>query len=286
MLKAVFAKWCCRDWMESTTTDVIWPVRVNEILRDFSGKVALVTGATSGIGLASALKLASCGAALMLSGRDEQRGLALRDQIRDAGGMAEFIAGDIRDAGFCQALVQDCTQRLRRLDVLVNSAGVCMAASTLQTSDQIWRETMAVNVDGTFYTSRAALRVMVEQGSGSIVNIASDWGLVGAPEAAAYCASKGAVVMLTKAMAMDHARQGIRVNAVCPGDTDTPMMEADFAQRGLSPEQGRALAGADIPMGRMASAEEVARAVCFLASDAASFITGAALPVDGGHSSM
>jgi len=258
---------------------------VNEFLRDFHGKVALVTGATSGIGRACALELASCGAALMLSGRDEQRGLALRDRIRDAGGTGEFIAGDIQDARFCQALVEACVERLRRLDVLVNSAGICKVASTLQTSDEIWRETMAVNVDGTFFTSRAALRVMVKQGAGNIVNIASDWGLVGAAEAAAYCASKGAVVMLTKAMAMDHARQGIRVNAVCPGDTDTPMMEADYTQRGLSPEQGRALAGEGIPMGRMASAEEVARVVCFLASDAASFITGAALPVDGGHSS-
>ncbi|MCJ7555370.1 MAG: glucose 1-dehydrogenase [Gammaproteobacteria bacterium] len=252
---------------------------------DFQYKVALVTGATSGIGRACALELASCGANLMLSGRDEQRGLALRDQIRDAGGTAEFIAGNVQDSSFCQVMVEACVKRFGRLDTLVNSAGICKVASTLRTTDEIWRETMAVNVDGTFFTSRAALRVMVEQGTGNIVNIASDWGLVGAAEAAAYCASKGAVVMLTKAMAMDHARQGIRVNAVCPGDTDTPMMEADYNQRGLSPEQGRALAGEDIPMGRMASAEEVARVVCFLASDAASFITGAALPVDGGHSS-
>lgn len=252
---------------------------------DFKHKVALVTGATSGIGLACALELAGCGASLMLSGRDEQRGLALRDQIRSLGHQAEFIAGDVRDSGFCELMVDACVQRFGRLDVLVNSAGIIKAASTLDTSDEIWRETMAVNVDGTFFSSRAALRVMVEQGCGTIVNIASDWGLVGAPQAAAYCASKGAVVMLTKAMAMDHARQGIRVNAVCPGDTDTPMMEADFSRRGLSPEQGRALAGEGIPMGRMAAAGEVARAVCFLASDAASYITGAALPVDGGHSS-
>lgn len=260
--------------------------QANKFLIDFRGKVALVTGATSGIGLASALELAGLGADLMLTGRDPQRGLALCDQIRSLGRKAEFIAGDVRDPGFCATMVDACVTRLGRLDVLVNSAGVCKVASTLDTTDEIWRETMAVNVDGTFFTTRAALRVMVEQGSGNIVNIASDWGLVGAPEAAAYCASKGAVVMLTKAMAMDHARQGIRVNAVCPGDTDTPMMEHDYTQRGLSPEQGRALAGEGIPMGRIASAQEVARVVCFLASDAASYITGAALPVDGGHSSM
>jgi len=142
---------------------------------------------------------------------------------------------------------------------------------------------MDINVSGTFFTSRAALRVMAAQGAGSIVNIASDWGLVGAPEAAAYCASKGAVVLLSKAMALDHAADGIRVNAVCPGDTDTPMMSRDFSQRGWSEEQGRQASAAGIPLGRMATATEVAQLVCFLASDAAGFITGAALPIDGGH---
>lgn len=251
---------------------------------DFTDKVALVTGATSGIGMATALELARLGADVVLSGRDLERGMALRDQIRAMGCKADFLAGDVRLPAYCELLVQDCVMRLGKLDVLVNSAGICHAASTLDTTDEIWHETMDINVNGTFFASRAALRVMSEQGSGSIVNIASDWGLVGAPEAAAYCASKGAVVMLTKAMAMDHAGQGIRVNAVCPGDTDTPMMEADFAQRGQSSEEGRALSGEGIPMGRMATAEEVARVVCFVASDAASFMTGTAVPVDGGHS--
>lgn len=259
---------------------------MNEPFLNFHGKVALVTGASSGIGLATALELAHHGASVMVSGRDESRCMAVRDQIRQSGGAAEFMAGDVRQRAFCDELVAACVARLGSLDVLINSAGICKAASTVETSDDIWHDTMDINVNGTFFVSRAALRVMVGQGSGSIVNIASDWGLVGAPEAAAYCASKGAVVMLTKAMAMDHARQGIRVNAVCPGDTDTPMMDADFAQRGQTPEQGRALSGEAIPMGRMARVEEVARVVCFVASDAASFMTGTAVPVDGGHSSI
>ena len=258
---------------------------MNKPFLEFNDKVALVTGATSGIGLASALELVSHGARVMLSGRDESRGVALRDQIRASGGVAEFMAGDVRQRAFCDDLVAACVARLGRLDVVINSAGICQAASTIETSDEIWHDTMDINVNGTFFTSRAALRVMARQGSGSIVNIASDWGLVGAPEAAAYCASKGAVVMLTKAMAMDHAGQGIRVNAVCPGDTDTPMMDADFVLRGQTPEEGRALSGEGIPMGRMAQVEEVARVVCFVASDAASFMTGTAVPVDGGHSS-
>jgi len=259
---------------------------VNKPFLEFHGKVALVTGATSGIGLATALELARHGASVMLSGRDETRGMELRDQLRALGAAAEFMAGDVRQRVFCDALVEACVAQLGRLDVVINSAGICQAASTIETTDEIWHDTMDINVNGTFFTSRAALRVMVEQGSGSIVNIASDWGLVGAPEAAAYCASKGAVVMLTKAMAMDHARQGIRVNAVCPGDTDTPMMDADFVQRGQTPEEGRALAGEGIPMGRIAEVEEVARVVCFIASDAASFMTGTAVPVDGGHSAI
>jgi NAD(P)-dependent dehydrogenase (short-subunit alcohol dehydrogenase family) len=130
--------------------------------------------------------------------------------------------------------------------------------------------------------SRAALRAMRERGAGSIVNVASDWGLVGGEAAAAYCASKGAVVLLTRAMALDHAREGIRINAVCPTDTDTPMMLEDFRQRGVSLEDGARASAREIPMGRMAEADEVARTVCFLASDAASFITGVALPIDGG----
>lgn len=259
---------------------------MSESFIDLGGKVALVTGATSGIGAASALELARHGADLWLTGRDPGRGEALCGQVRALGRRAGFLAGDIRDSAFCDELVRACVQQLGRLDVVVNSAGVCKVASTVDTDDATWHQTMDINVNGTFFTSRAALRVMAAQGSGAIVNLASDWGLVGAPEAAAYCASKGAIVMLTKAMAMDHAAQGIRINAVCPGDTDTPMMDDDFVQRGISPEQGRALCSEGIPMGRMARAEEVARVVAFLASDAASFMTGSAVPVDGGHSAV
>jgi meso-butanediol dehydrogenase / (S,S)-butanediol dehydrogenase / diacetyl reductase len=250
------------------------------------GKVALITGATSGIGEACAHEMAGLGARILLAGRSAERGEQILAALQQQDCDAEFAAGDVRDAAYCERIVTAACDRFGRLDVLVNSAGVSFACSTIETTDAVWHETIDTNLTGLFFVSRAALRVMREQRSGSIVHVSSDWGLVGGRDAAAYCASKGGVVLLAKAMALDHARDGIRINAVCPGDTDTPMMQKDYDQRGVAHEQGEQEAGSGIPMGRMATAQEVARAICFLASDAASFITGAALPIDGGHTAV
>ncbi|HXV37344.1 MAG TPA: SDR family oxidoreductase [Myxococcota bacterium] len=248
-----------------------------------AGKVALVTGATSGIGAACARLFAQRGASVMLAGRSAERGSAMVLAIERDGGAADFTAGDVRELDCCESMVRATCERFGRLDVLVNSAGIWHSATASETSDAQWRETIEVNVTGLFFVSRAALRVMLAQRSGNIVNISSDWGLVGGREAAAYCASKGAVVLLTKAMALDHAADGIRINVLCPADTDTPMMEQDYRLRGIPYEEGKRLSGAAIPMGRMARAIDVAEAACFLASDAASFITGVSLPIDGGE---
>ncbi len=250
---------------------------------DLEGKVVLVSGATSGIGAACARHFGAAGAHVVVAGRDRKRGRSVADAVERAGGAATLLTGDLREPAVCARLVSDTVEALGRLDVLVNNAGVIHRASVDETSDQQWRETMAVNLDAVFQLSRAAVPVMKGQGGGAIVNVASDWALVGGPRAAAYCASKGAVLQLTRAMAVDHARDGIRVNVVCPGDTDTPMLEAEFRQRGLDREAGLGEAAAEIPLGRVATADDVARAVLFLASDAAAFITGAALPVDGGN---
>jgi NAD(P)-dependent dehydrogenase (short-subunit alcohol dehydrogenase family) len=251
--------------------------------REFEGKVALVTGATSGIGAACARELAARGARVMLTGRSHERGAGMLAALRGAGAEAAFVAGDVRDRAFCARVVAEAVLRFGGLDVLVNNAGTSIAAAALETSDEEWDATLETNLGAAFFLSRAALRPMRARGAGAIVNVASDWGLVGGERAAAYCASKGGLVLLTKAMALDHAKDGIRINAVCPGDTDTPMMLEDSRQRGLSAEDGARESAEGIPMQRMATAAEVARVVCFLASDAASFVTGVAVPVDGGR---
>jgi meso-butanediol dehydrogenase/(S,S)-butanediol dehydrogenase/diacetyl reductase len=248
----------------------------------FAGRIALVTGATSGIGAACAREFARCGAGLSLSGRDETRGATLCDELAALGAEVEFIGGDLRDRSFCKRVVDQTLERFECLDVLVNSAGIAITASGLATTDEQWDATLETNLSAAFFVSRAALPSMCERGRGAIVNVASDWGIVGGERAAAYCASKGGLVLLTKAMALDHATDGVRINAVCPTDTDTPMLDDEFRQRGLSTSEGHSEAAAGIPMGRIATAAEVAQAVCFLASDEAAFITGVALPIDGG----
>ena len=250
--------------------------------QDFEDKVILITGATSGIGTACAHEFAARGARLMLTGRNPDRGREILEAVRATDAQAEFVAGDVRDRAFCERIVEETIKRFSRVDILVNSAGISLSVSTLDTTDEQWDATIETNLTSLFIVSRAALRSMRAQRSGSVINIASDWGLVGGSNAAAYCASKGGVVLLTKAMALDHARDNIRINAVCPTDTDTPMMLEDFRQRGVGVEEGIRESVEEIPIGRMATAEEVAAAVCFLASDSAASITGIALPVDGG----
>lgn len=248
----------------------------------FRDKVVLVTGGTSGIGAAIGRAFGAAGASVLLSGRDRGRGESVASQITQAGGVAAFTAADLAGKDVGGRLVQEVLDRFGRLDVLVNSAGIIYRATAEETTDAQWQRTIAVNLSAAFRISRAAIPAMRRQGGGAIVNVASDWALVGGRKAVAYCASKGGLVQMTRAMALDHAHENIRINAVCPTDIDTPMLDAEFAALGISKDVGLAGFGETIPMGRVGTPEEVAGAVLFLASDQASFMTGVALPIDGG----
>ncbi len=250
---------------------------------NFAGKVVLVTGSTSGIGEACARVLAESGAAVMICGRDAARGRKVVQSITAAGGSAQFRAVDLRTAGACERLVADTIEALGGLDVLVNNAGILYTANALDTTDEQWLDTMAVNVNALFYMSRAAVKHMKAAGGGAIVNVASEWGLNGEPNHVAYCASKGAVVQITRCMALDHARDNIRVNSVCPGEIHTRMVDEILAKRGGDAATNLRELAAGIPMRRLAHPKEVARCVQFLASDLASYVTGAQLSVDGGN---
>lgn len=244
-------------------------------------KVALITGGTSGIGEAVANLFAREGARVAITGRNETRGNAVTARLLESGGQAIFLRTDVRKADECKRAVAETLRSFGQLDILFNNAGVFFPHTALECSEEEWDLQIDVNLKGTFLMSKYALDPMIAQGGGVIINNSSGWGLVGGDRAVAYCASKGGVVLLTKAMAVDHGRQGIRVNCICPGDVDTPMLPEDARLRGL--DWKTYLAGCESrPMGRIGTPEEIAKAVLFLASDDSSFMTGAALAVDGG----
>ncbi|HXP15463.1 MAG TPA: SDR family NAD(P)-dependent oxidoreductase [Terriglobales bacterium] len=244
-------------------------------------KVALITGGTSGIGEATAILFAKEGAKIAITGRNEKRGHAVTTQILKDGGQAIFLRTDVRKSEECRRAVDETVSAFGRLDILFNNAGVFYPQTTLECSEQEWDLQIDINLKGSFLMSKFALPGMIEQGSGVIIHNSSGWGIVGGDAAVAYCASKGGVVLLTKAMAIDHGRQGIRVNCICPGDVDTPMLPEDARMRGQKWENY--LAGcSNRPLGRIGTPDEIAKAALFLASDDSSFMTGATLVVDGG----
>jgi len=244
-------------------------------------QVALITGGASGIGRATALLFAREGAAVAVADLDQAGAQAVARQIEAEGGQAIALRCDVSQAADCQRAVQQTVDAFGRLDILFNNAGIIRRANVVDTTEEEWDRVMAVNVKSVFLMSRYAIPYMAGRGGGVIINTASGWGLVGGRQAAAYCASKAAVVNLTRAMALDHGPQNIRVNCVCPGDTATGMLRDEARQLGAAEADFLAQA-ADRPLRRVGTPEEIAQAVLYLASDAASFVTGTALVVDGG----
>lgn len=249
---------------------------------DLSNKSVIITGGASGMGAASARLFAAAGANVLIVDRNQE---LAKQTARDID-IGEPVIGDVSNSNFCEEAVQVAVARHGQLDVLVNAAGTIVRADALNTSDDEWMRVLNVNTNGVFFMSRAAVRVMKEQGHGAIVNFGSIWGGVGGKGHVAYCASKGAVHQITRAMALDHARDGIRINGVCPGEIDTPMLRLAGRNERLSDEAAATMADAVIPMGRLGQPEEVARVVLFLASDDAGYMTGALVPVDAGYTAM
>jgi len=244
---------------------------------DFTEKVVLITGAASGMGAATAREFSAAGAQVVIVDRNDELAVQVANEI-EAG---PPVTGDVSDPAFCNRAVETTLERYGQLDVLVNAAGIIVRADALNTSDEQWQRVMNVNVNGVFFMSRAAIGPMKKQGKGAIVNFGSIWGDVGAVGVMAYCASKGAVHQITRAMALDHVKDGIRINAVCPGEVNTPMLASERSEP-VTPELMQRLADT-VPMGRLAEPVEIARVVLFLASDAASYITGAMVRVDAGY---
>ena len=250
-------------------------------MNTLSGKVTLITGGASGIGRATAILFAQEGGAVAVVDINAEQGQAVVQEIESQGGRAIFILCDVTQAEDCHGAVDTSLELLGRLDILFNNAGIIRRADVVELTEAEWDQVMAVNVKSIFLMSKYAVPVMIKAGGGSIINTGSGWGLKGGRNAVSYCASKGAVVNMTRAMAIDYGPQKIRVNCICPGDTDTPMLRNEANQLDQPIDQFLAEA-ADRPLRRYAQPMEIAQAVLYLASDASSYMTGATLVVDGG----
>lgn len=244
-----------------------------------AGKVAVVTGAASGIGRASALALAREGARVLVTDIDDTAGKETAAAIREAGGEARYLRTDVTRESDVEAMVDAAVEEFGRLDCAVNNAGTTGPGAPLHEFDlDGWSRTLATNLTGVFLCMKYELPVMQRQGAGAIVNMASGAGLIAVPGLAPYCASKHGVLGLTKTAAVENARLGVRVNAICPGSIDTPALRRAMAR---DPQLEKMILTSQ-PGGRLGESEEVAEAVVWLCSDRSSFVTGESMLVDGG----
>ena len=250
-------------------------------LISLKGKTAMVTGAASGIGLGVARRLAEAGANIALLDVDEQKGSKISKEISLLGVKANSYVCDVGLRSDCQNTIESVLKDFGKLGILVNNAGVINRKNIVELKEEEWDLVLRVNLKSVYLLSNLVIPHMIKNGGGCIVNIGSGWGIKGGPNAVAYCASKGGVVNLTRAMAIDHGKQGIRVNCVCPGDVDTELLEREAAQ--VHQDFGSFLEeAADRPIPRVGNPEDVANAVLFLTCGLSSWVTGSVFVVDGG----
>ena len=252
-------------------------------------KTAIITGATSGIGKATALLFAEEGANLIVTGRRSELGKTVEAECRQKGVRCVFVEADHSKLDDCQRVVDVALREFSQIDILFNNAGIVTKGTADTTPEDVWRDTLDINVTAVWHMCKLVLPEMKKLGKGVIVNNGSDWSVVAGKNAFPYIMSKGAVGMMTKAMALDYAREGIRVNAVCPGDTFVERWVEKGYFEGTDPvtlEEAMKESSEYIPMGRFGKPEEIARAVLFLASDDSTFVTGHLLLVDGGNTAQ
>lgn len=250
-------------------------------LLSLENKVAMVTGAASGIGRGIAMRFAELGASVAVLDINEEKSGETFEEIQKRAGEADFIKCDVRLAADCHRAVETVIEKWARLDILCNCAGIAIRKDVVELTEEEWDLSHDVALKGIYLLSREVIPHMIRHGGGSIINIGSGWSLKGGPRAAAYCSAKGGAVNLTRAMAIDHGRHNIRVNCICPGDVDTPLLRSECAQLGED-EQAFMREAGNRPLARVGTVEDVANAVLFLASPISNWITGAALVVDGG----
>ena len=248
------------------------------------GKVALITGGTEGMGFATARLFLQEGAKVVITGRSKEKGASALKRLKRPAEVV-FVRGDVSKARDAKRMVDETVRTFGRIDILFNNAGVYIEKKAEDTTEEDWDRVIDINLKGTFLVSKFAIPHMIRQGGGSIVNNSSDAGIIGNRSCPAYCASKGGVTVMTKAMALDYAKYNIRVNCVNPAVVDTPMLAREVA-KSENPRQYMRESAHIQAMGRIGRPEEVAHAVLFLASDESSFVTGAALSVDGGSTAQ
>ncbi len=247
--------------------------------------MAVVTGASLGIGRVTAIAFAQGGACVALVSRDQQRGEAAAREIQASGGEALFIRTDVSKEAEVRDMVDHVVGRWGRLDILVNNAGIYLQGDVLQTTAEDWQRILAINLTGAFLCTKYAVPAMAENGGGVIINVSSEAGLVGIKGQVAYNVSKGGLIALTRGCAVDLAERGIRVNSVCPGTTETPLVQ-EVVSRAPDPAQARRQLEAVRPLNRLGTPEEIGSAILYLASDEAAYATGSILSIDGGYTAQ